>query len=116
MASLVDLQRIFNPSTTPAGFRLADLNIQGNLAQGQAGINRERVLRDFNQFNLPGLLGAQAARGAFHSSATDRKREQLAHGAGDQLVDIQFALGQRQADLAANALLAKTGITLGRLG
>lgn len=117
MATLVDLHRVYSPqNATPAGFRLADLAVQGNLAEGQAGIGRERVLRDFNKFNLPGLLGTQAARGAFHSSATDRKREQLAHGAGDQLTDIQFALGQRQAELAANALLAKTGIALGRFG
>lgn len=114
MASLADLQTIYTPNT-PAGFRLADIEVQGNLAAGQAGIGRERVLRDFNKFNLPGLLGSQAARGAYNSSATQMKREQLGNQAGDALTDIQFALAQRQAELASNALLAKTGISLGNL-
>lgn len=112
MASLADLQTIYTPNT-PAGFRLADLEVKGHLAQAQAGIARERVLRNYHQFDLPGLLGSQAARGAFHSSATQQKQQQLATGAADTLTDIQFALGQQQANLSANALLAKTGISLG---
>lgn len=112
MASLADLQSVFQ-TTRPAGFSLADIEVQGKLAAGRAGVQRERVLRDHNRFALPDLLTSQAARGAFYSSATDRKRQQLSLGAGDRLADIQFDLAAQQAGLAANALLAKTGIRLG---
>ena len=114
MASLADLQSVYAPAP-PTGFTLADIEVQGQLAAGQAGIGRERVLRNFNKYDLPDLLSSQAARGAYNTSATEDKRERLATGAGDQLTDIEYALAQRQAELAANGLLAKTGIRLGNL-
>lgn len=114
MATLADLMDIYQPAP-PAGFQLANIDLQSTLAKNQAGVNQERVLRNFKQFDLPDLLGAQAARGAFYSSATQNKRNRLATGAGDQITDIQFGLANTQARLASNALLAQTGIQLGSL-
>lgn len=112
MASLSDLSAIYAPSAPP-GFTLADIELAGTQAQNEADISSERILRNFGQFQLPDLLSSQAARGAFQSSATDNKALALTTGAADQLTDIQFGLGQTQANLASNALLAQTGITLG---
>lgn len=112
MASLSDLASVTAPAA-PAGFRLADLALMGALGQSSANVGRERVLRNFNKFDLPDLLSGQAARGALHSSATRDKYQRLATGAGDNLADIQMGLAAQQAGLASNALLAQTGISLG---
>ena len=112
MASLSDLAGVYAPSGPESAFSLAQIEKEGSLAKGQAGLGRERVLRNFNRFDLPNLLGGQAARGAFSSTGTDRKREQLSSGAGDQLTDIEFGLANTMAGLGSNALLAQTGIRL----
>ena len=99
-------------------------------AQTDAGTARDRVQRNFSKFDLPDLISGQAARGALHSSATARKRDRLQTGmndsladiglglerqrigAGDQLADIETGLAQTNARLAAQGLLAQTGIQL----
>lgn len=114
MASLADLMNVTAPAE-PAGFKLADIELAGTFGAQDAAIGRERVLRNFNQFDLPDLLGSQAARGAYYTTATDNKRARLATSAGDQLSNIQMALARQQAGLASNALLAQTGISLGSI-
>lgn len=104
---------VYNAGAQPAGFSLANIDLAGQQGEDQAAIGRERVLRNYSQFDLPDLLGAQAARGAFSSSATDNKRTRLGTAAGDSLTDISLGLASQQANLAANALLAQTGIRLG---
>jgi hypothetical protein len=113
MASLSDLQGVYQPDSQETGFRLADIERAGQQAATGAEIGRERLLRNFSKFDLPNLLSAQGARGAFRSSATGNKREQLATGVQDQLGDIELGLANTQADLAANALVAQAGIQLG---
>lgn len=115
MASLAELSQVYAPSGREAGFSLADIELQSQYGKNTAAISSERLLRNYNQFDLPALLGQQAARGAFRSSATTNKRTQMAAGVGDQLSDIQFALANQQARLASNALLAQTGISLGSM-
>lgn len=114
MASLADLLSSFAPKQ-PVAPVLANIRLQGQHAKTNAGIARQRLLRNFNQFDLPDLLSSQAARGAFASSATENKRTKLATGVGDELSDVALGLAQTQAQLAANALLAKSGISLGGL-
>lgn len=109
---MADLQTVFG-TPPPAGFSLAETDLQSTLATSQANVGRERVLRNFSKFNLPDLLSSQASRGAFRSSATNHKRDQLTAGAGDTLGDIQFGLANTNAQLASNALLAQTGFRLG---
>lgn len=115
MASLAELSQVYAPTRQEAGFSLADIELQSQASKNAAAINSERLLRNYNRFDLPALLGSQAARGAFYSSATANKRQQLSTGVGDQLSDIQYALANQQARLASNALLAQTGISLGNM-
>lgn len=109
---MADLQTVFG-TPPPAGFTLAETDVQSTLSNSQANIGRERVLRNFGKFNLPDLLSSQASRGAFHSSATRNKHDKLTTAAGDQLSDIEFGLANTQAQLASNALLAQTGFRMG---
>lgn len=113
MASLLDLAAIYAPSGPETGFRLADIEQATNVLNNNAGIATERTIRNHSQFDLPDLLGSQAARGAFSSSATDRKRSALVAGTGDRLSDIELGLANAKANLATNGLLAQTGISLG---
>ena len=108
MASLSDLSSVYN-TQAPAGFNLANLAVAGSLTKAQGDLARTRLLRNFGQFDLPGLLSSQAARGAFGSSATRRKVQQIATGAADTLGDIAFGSGSSQAQNGANALLTGTG-------
>lgn len=94
---------------------LADIERQQQEATANAGIQTERLLRNFNRFDLPNLLSSQAAKGAYGSSATANKREALTMGVGDQVTDVEMGLAQTQAKLAAQALLAQSGIQLGSL-
>lgn len=114
MASLSDLMAVFG-SAPPAGFSLAETDIASTNNESMANIGRERVLRDFNKFQLPDLLGSQAARGAFHSSATRNKQDRLTTAVGDELGNIQLGLANANAQLASNALLAQTGFRLGNV-
>lgn len=112
MASLADLGQIWNQQE-PAGFSLADAAISGEYSAIDADTSRSRLLRDFGQFDLPDLLGAQGARGAYNTSATKDKVGRLSTQATDQLTDISVGGSRAQAQLAANALLAQTGVQLG---
>jgi hypothetical protein len=69
-------------------------------------------MRNYSQFDLPSLLGGQASRGVWNSSATRNRQKRLATGAGDQVTDIEHNLANIMAGLGTNALLAKTGIQL----
>lgn len=113
MPSLVDLAAVYAPPGPEAGFVLADIARQDQEASSGAAFNRERLLRDHRQFNLPGLRGQQASRGAYLSSATQRKESQMATGVGDQLSLVEMGLASTKGRLATDALLAKTGIRLG---
>ena len=115
MASLSDLSAIYSPPGPASGYKQADIAVATNVLNNQAGIGTERTLRNFNQFDLPDMLGGQAARGAFFSSGTEDKRSRLQAGAGDRLVDIELGLAEAKANLATNGLLAQTGISLGGL-
>lgn len=116
MASLLDLVSVYAPSGPEAGFVLADIERRKQVARDTAAIGSERITRDFTKFDLPELQGGQAARGAFNSSATLRKTSRLSNQAGDRLSDIAYGLANTEAELAANALLAQTGIRLGGSG
>lgn len=147
MATLSDLAAVYAPPP-PAGFTLASIGIAGQQAANGAAVGRERTqrnfgfasadagqakqrtIRNFNQFDLPDLMSSQAARGAFHSSATTNKTNRLRTGmndsladigtglerqrvgAGDQLADIEMGLANTNAQLAAQGLFAQTGIRL----
>jgi hypothetical protein len=111
MASLADLSSVFG-TAPPAGFSLAGTAIQGGMTEAQTGFEREKILRDFNEFNLPSLINSQAARGAFRTSATQDKAKRLATGTQDSLTSLQLASNPAQAQLATNALLAQTGIRI----
>lgn len=113
MASLADLATAFQPAGPPAGFQLADLELQRGLAQAGAGIQRQRLLRDFQRFDLPDLVSAQAARGAFRTGATKRKTERLATGVADRLADVDVRLASLLGGIAFNQQLAGTGAQLG---
>lgn len=113
MASLADLADVYAPVGQEAGFTLADIELDTQFSKDNAKIASDRLLRNFSKFDLPTLLSSQAARGAFHSTATENKRTMLETGLTDQLSDVQFNLAREQAKLAANALLAQTGIRLG---
>lgn len=111
MPSLADLGAVLTPSE-PTGFRLGQLELAGGIAQGEAEMQRGRILQDFTEFQLPQLMSSQAARGAGASSATWDKRRQLATGASRGLEDVEAGLARTQAGLAGNSLLAQTGISL----
>jgi hypothetical protein len=113
VASLSDLAAFYAPPARESGFKMADIELATNLINNQAGVSNERILRNFGQFDLPDMLGSQASRGAFHSSATEDKRRRLQVGAGDQLADVELGLAEAKANLATNGLLAQTGISLG---
>lgn len=112
MASLADLGGVYG-TQDPTGFKLADIGLAGGLSSAQADLSKGRILRNFGQFSLPDLASSQAARGAFHSSGTRDKAGRLGLGVQDSLDDVTLGQNQYQANLAANALLAQTGISLG---
>lgn len=112
MATLADFQALYQPSAPPAGFSLAGLSLDAGLASAQSGVNQGRILRNFGEFDLPDLVSSQAARGAFYSGATSNKTNRLATRASDALADQQLDLGPILARLAANSVLAQTGIQL----
>lgn len=116
MASLADLTGTFAPQGPEAGFTLADLAVQGGVASAQAGLQKQRILRNFQQFDLPDLINAQAARGAFASGATGQKAARLVTGTSDRLADIDLALAPTLASIAANQQLAGSGFLLGQSG
>ncbi len=113
MASLGDLASVYAPVGQPAGFSLADIEIESQYSKDNAKLQSDRLLRNYSNFDLPAMLGSQAARGAFYSSGTTNRRSMLNSRLTDSLGDIQLNLAREQARLASNALLAQTGITLG---
>lgn len=116
MASLLDLVEVYAPKGPETGFVLADIERRQEVNKTTSGINRDRALRDYEKWDLPNLLGSQAARGAYNSSATINKRERAATGVSDKLFDITYNQANTEAELASNALLAQTGVRLGGSG
>lgn len=114
MASLSDLTDLYAPEA-PAGFNLANIALQRSSGQAAYDMARNRVMRDFGQFDLPDILSAQAARGALASGATRRKVNRAATGVSDTLANLGIGYAPNQSRLATNALLAQTGISLGDL-
>jgi hypothetical protein len=111
VASLSDLTSIYAPSGPEAGFVLGDIERRRTQAETGADIGKERILQNY-QYELPDLLGSQAAKGSYFSSATNRKRARLGQNAANQTADIDVGLANLKADLAAQALLAQTGVRL----
>ena len=111
MASLADLGSVFSQAQ-PAGFTLAGLGMQGDYTAEDAQVQSDRLGRNFGQRMLPGLMGQQAARGAYNSGATLRKTRELTEDTGDSLTDLASRGARAQAGLASNALLAQTGISI----
>lgn len=111
MATLDDLSAIYNQAP-PTGFTLADIGLKSDFAAQDAEIGQKRLIRNFGQRQLPRMVSNQAARGAYDTSATVRKTENLTEDFGDNLSDLAAAGGRTQANLATNALLAMTGIRL----
>ena len=111
MAALSDLSSVFSQAP-PSGFTLANLGLQGDLSTSQAKIGQKRAVRNFSDRFLPDLIGNQAARGAYNSSATEKKVRRGGEDFGDTLSDLATQGATGQAGLALNALLAQTGISL----
>lgn len=111
MASLSDLSGVFNQQA-PTGFSLAQLGIQGGLMASEAGVQSDRAERDFGQRYLPDLLSNQAARGAYQTGATRVKATRAFENFGDLASDLAARGAQGQSQLATNALLAQTGISI----
>lgn len=111
MASLADLAYVFDQQA-PAGFTLANIGMQSDFAAEDTKIRTERLGRNFSERLMPSLVGNQGARGAWNTSATKRKVNHLAQDVGDNLTDITAQGARVQANLAANALLAQTGVSI----
>lgn len=100
---------LYQTTGQPMSWGMADIGLRETTAGAAAGTQSARLQRDFTQYDLPDLVNNQAARGAFQSSATQRKagRLQTAHDEGQD--DITRGLGFTLADLANR----KVGITTG---
>lgn len=109
MPSLGDLSSVFNQAP-PSGFTLAGLGLQGDLSAQEAQIGQKRATRNFSKRYLPDLVGNQAARGAYNSSATVTKVRRGTKDYLDTLSDLASQGARGQSQLAVNALLAQTGI------
>lgn len=111
MASLADLAYVFDQQN-PSGFTLGQIGLQSDFTADQAQVAHDRIGRNYAERILPSLVSGQAARGAYNTSATTRKAKQVTEDTGDTLSDLAARTGQAQAALAANALLAQTGISI----
>lgn len=106
MASLLDL---YQSSAPPQSWGMADINLQEATLGAEAGTQSARLKRNFTQYDLPDLMSNQAARGAFHSSATQRKASRLQTAHNESQEDITRQLGFRLSDLANRKVAVTTG-------
>lgn len=92
---------------TPAGFQQAQNALQRSRLSGDYPEQLRRLEHDFTQFDLPDLASGQAARGAFHSGATQRKGQRLgeafARGTGDITRGATYGLaGLKLSDIGSS--------------
>ena len=111
MASLGDLQAV-TASGGNAGLINAAVAQESGFATNENLMTKGRGRRNMNTFDMPNLIGAQAARGAFSSSGTNRKTNQMMRLNADQEADSEFALRRTLMGLATKGLLAQSGIQL----
>lgn len=106
MASLLDL---YNSGGTNAPWALADIGLRETQLNTEAGEQIRRIGRNFSEYDLPDLVNSQAARGAFHSSATRNKTQRLQTARDESVGDIGRNLGFSLSDLANKRVAATTG-------
>lgn len=107
MASLTDL--FSSGDGTPVGFSMASFGNQASDIAEDSGIQQQRLLRNFGQFDLPDLVSRYASRGTFHSGGAGKAADKLRLGVSDQFGDIERRKSRALADLSTNSLLALTG-------
>ena len=88
------------------GFTLEDLNQQRSDILTDEGIGQSRLTRDFTQYNLPDLINAQAARGAYYTGATVDKADRLRQVTTDQSGDMKRARDRLLAQILKQERMA----------
>lgn len=109
MASLSD----FAPApSTPIGFTLGDLDLQGSNDRVDAGLAQSRALRDYSQTTLPGIVNDAAAKGTFYGGQVGVRGDKAKQAVSDQVGDITMQLNRQLASLRRQGVLAASGISL----
>ncbi len=108
MASLADL---YSPaSSSPNGLAESGTTVAAGYAAEDAGLKQSLLKRQFEGRTLPDIANSQAAKGAWHSSATqnamDRSREDYVTDQSDTTRMLQRTM----ADLSRRRILASIGV------
>lgn len=110
--SPADIETLKAGVQNPMGFKLAHNALERSNLNVESDVSRNRLQRDFDTYDLPDLLSNQAARGAFASGATNRKKTRLGGALERSLGDI--TRGQTQKTHLLD--LQQTGIERGLTG
>jgi hypothetical protein len=89
---------------------LANLALQGDLQAEDAGVAKQRLLRNYGERQLPSLVSYYASRGTFRSGNARLKADQLRQDVGDEAGDIDRLLARQMANLARQRILATAGV------
>lgn len=108
MATLADFTAA---PTTPLGFTLGDLDLTGSNDRVDAGLAQTRLLRDFSQQTLPGIVNGAAANGTFYGGQVGVRADQAKQGVADQTGDITMQLNRSLAALRRQGVAAAAGVS-----
>lgn len=109
MATLANLTAA---PATPLGFTLGNLDITGSNDRVDAGLAQSRLLRDYAQQTLPGIVNDAAAKGTFYGGQVGVRADQAKQGVADQSGDITMQLNRSLAALRRQGVLAASGVSL----
>lgn len=109
MATLADFSAA---PTTPLGFTLGNLDIQGSNDRVDAGLAQSRLLRDYSQQTLPGIVNDAAAKGTFYGGQVGVRADLAKQNVSDQTGDITMQLNRSLAALRRQGVAAAAGISL----
>lgn len=108
MASLADY---FQPTANGPANQM-NFATESDSARSLAGLDQSRVLRDYSNETLPGIVNANAARGTFFGGQIGVQTDLAKEHAGDQYGDIQNSLNMKLANLRRQGILSATGISI----
>lgn len=108
MASLQDL---YQPATAaPTGLSESNLTASAGYAAEDSGLKQALSKRQFENRTLPDLVNRQAARGAYHSSATGNVLDRAREDYSTEQADVSRLLQRTMADLSRRRILAAIGV------
>lgn len=92
-----------------ASWGVAANDEQSAMDSAQAGLQQDRLTRDFTQYNLPSYLSQRASRGSFYGGGTLQGANRLQESTNENIADTGTSLARILAGRSQNNIGLTTG-------